>query len=256
MRAEVGDVIAMRGIDPRGLNRMVGVSLAAHLFAVVGLFVVPRSWLEKQKPNPILMSISLDAPEGDKTGGMNPAPPRPIEKEAPTPKRPEPIRPVPPKPDVMAVPTKTPPSKPATSAKPPAPIARAPTTGLQVRPGTSVAETGSKTQGTGLAMGGGTAASATIDAVDFCCMEWAQEMLRQIRSLWRNNQSDRGETILKYTVLRDGTITEIEVEKSSGSGILDRVSRDALPPKLAQPLPKQYPEERLVIHLKFPYQAR
>ena len=255
MRVAVDDVIAMRGPDPRGLSRMMSISLGAHLLAIVALFVVPRDWLTKQKPNPILMSISLDAPEGDKTGGMNPAPPRPIEQEAPTPKRPEPIRPAAPKSDVMAVPTKTPP-KPTTSAKPPSPIARPPTTGLQVRQGTSQAETGSKTQGTGLAMGGGTAASATIDAVDFCCMEWAQEMLREIRAKWRNNQSERGETILKYTVLRDGTITEIEVEKSSGSGILDRVSLDALPPKLAQPLPKQFPEERLVIHLKFPYQAR
>ena len=255
MRVAVDDVIAMRGPDPRGLSRMLSISLGAHLLAIVALFVVPRDWLTKQKPNPILMSISLDAPEGDKTGGMNPAPPRPIEQEAPTPKRPEPIRPAATKSDVMAVPTKTPP-KPTTSARPPSPIARPPTTGLQVRQGTSQAETGSTTQGTGLAMGGGTAASATIDAVDFCCMEWAQEMLREIRAKWRNNQGERGETILKYTVLRDGTITEIEVEKSSGSGILDRVSRDALPQKLAQPLPKQYPEERLVIHLKFPYQAR
>ncbi|HYN08627.1 MAG TPA: TonB C-terminal domain-containing protein [Vicinamibacterales bacterium] len=255
MRAAVDDVIAMRGLDVRGLNRMMSVSLAVHVAALLVLFVVPRDWIGKQKVNPILMSISLDAPEGDKTGGMNPAPPRPIEKEAPTPKRPEPIRPAAPKSDVMAVPTKTPP-KPTTSAKPPAPIARPPTTGLQVRPGTSLAETGSKTQGTGLAMGGGTGAAAFMEAVDFCCMEWAQEMLREIRARWRNNQSDRGETILKFTVLRNGTITEVEVEKPSGSGILDRVSQDALPPKLAQPLPKQYPEERLVIHLKFPYQAR
>jgi protein TonB len=254
MRAATENVFALRGLDTRGLNRMMSLSLMAHVVAVAALFLVPRDWLGKPKTNPILMSISLTAPEGDKTGGMNPAPPRPIEKEAPPPKRPEPIRPVPPKPEVMAVPTKTSPK--TAPAKAPAPIARPPTTGLQARPGTSLAETGSTTQGTGLAMGGGTGASATIDAVDFCCMEWAQDMLREIRARWRNNQSERGETILKYTVLRDGTITEIDLEKSSGSGILDRASRDALPPKLSQPLPKQYPEERLVIHLKFPYQAR
>ena len=246
----------MRGPGSSGLNRMVTVSLGIHLAAVALLFIVPREWLSKPKPNPILMSISLDAPEGDKTGGMNPAPPRPIEKEAPPPKRPEPIRPAATKSDVMTESTKTLPKPTTTSPKPPSPIARPPTPGLQVRQGTSAAETASQTQGTGLAMGGGTAASATIDAVDFCCMEWAQEMLRQIRARWRNIQSERGETTLKYTVLRDGTITEVIVEKSSGSGLLDRVSLDALPPKLAQPIPRQYPDERLVIHLKFPYQAK
>jgi TonB family protein len=105
-------------------------------------------------------------------------------------------------------------------------------------------------------MGGGSGASATIEAVDFCCMEWAQDMIRQIQMRWRSNQSERGETILRFTVQRDGTITDVDFDKRSGSGILDRASLDALPAKLAQPLPREYPEKQLVIHLKFPYQAR
>ena len=67
---------------------------------------------------------------------------------------------------------------------------------------------------------------------------------------------ERGETILRFTVQRDGTITNVDFDKRSGSGILDRASLDALPAKLAQPLPREYPENQLVIHLKFPYQAR
>ncbi len=257
MNAMTGHVMSMRA-GPAGLNRMVSVSLALHLLFVAALFLVPRDWLGRPRATPVVMTLNLSGSLGEKTGGMNPAPARPIEEVAPQPKRPEPIRPAAPKPNAMTVPTKdpkTPPPK--TTAKPPSPIARPPTKGLEVRQGTSAAETGSTVQGTGLSMGGGVGASGSfIEAEDFCCMEWAKDMIRQIQNRWRMNQSDRGETILKFTVLRDGSIVEVSVEKPSGSGILDRTSIDALPAKLAQPLPKQYPEERLVIHLKFPYQAR
>ena len=59
MRAAVGDVIAMRAMDPRGLNRMVGVSLAAHLFAVVALFIVPRDWLQKFNHCPVVNPLAM-----------------------------------------------------------------------------------------------------------------------------------------------------------------------------------------------------
>jgi TonB family protein len=258
MTATVDEVIGMRRPDTRGLNRMVTISLMVHLTAVAVVFLVPRDWLGKQKAAPILMTLSLTSgSEGEKTGGMNPAPARPIEEVKPPPKRPEPIRPSEPKSDVMTVPSKTPPkTPPKPTTKPPAPIARPPSTGAQIRQGTSRAETGSTVQGTGLSMGGGAGASATIEAVDFCCMEWAQDMIRQIQMRWRSNQAEPGETILRFTVQRDGTITDVDFDKRSGSGILDRASLDALPAKLAQPLPREYPENQLVIHLKFPYQAR
>lgn len=257
MTATMDEVIAMRGPDSPGLNRMLSLSLAVHVVVFGALFLVPRDWITKPKTTPILMTLSLSGPSGEKTGGMNPAPARPIEEVKPEPKRPEPIRPASPKSDVMPLPSKTPPkTPPKPMEKPPAPIARPPSTGLEVRQGTSRAETGSTIQGTGLSMGGGSGASATIEAVDFCCMEWANDMIRQIQTRWRSSQSERGETILKFTVQRDGTITNVETEKSSGSGILDRASKDALPAKLAQPLPKEYPENQLVIHLKFPYMVR
>lgn len=257
MTATVDEVIGMRGPQSPGLNRMLSLSLAVHVVVFGALFLVPHDWFSKPKTTPVLMTLSLNSgPSGDKTGGMNPAPARPIEEVKPEPKRPEPIRPASPKSDVMPLPSKTPPkTPPKPMERPPAPIARPPSTGLEVRQGTSRAETGSTIQGTGLSMGGG-GASATIEAVDFCCMEWAQDMIRQIQQRWRSTQSERGETILKFTVQRDGRITDIEVEKRSGSGILDRASLDALPPKLAQPLPKEYPDNQLVIHLKFPYQVR
>ena len=144
MTATVDEVITMRGPDSPGLNRMLSLSLAVHVIVFGALFLVPRDWMSKPKTTPVLMSISLNSgPSGDKTGGMNPAPARPIEEVKPEPKRPEPIRPSQPKSDVMPLPSKTPPkTPPKPMEKPPAPIARPPSTGLEIRQGTSRAETG------------------------------------------------------------------------------------------------------------------
>ena len=258
MHEDVDDVIAMRGaMVPQGFQRMVSISFALHIGVVVALAVVPREWFAPD-PKPPVMTISLSGSLGERTTGINPVGGRTVEQVAPQPRRPEPAKPVDTaKPDTMKVPAKPdpkplpPPKKVETTQTP----TRPPVTGKEVTKGTAQAETGAKGQGTGLTFGGGAAGGAVgqLDVADFCCPEFLDAMIRQIRDGWNSSQPNRGATVMKFTVLRDGTIVDVIVEKPSGYPLLDIASRGAIPAKLRLPLPAQYPEKQLVVHLTFPY---
>jgi TonB family protein len=60
---------------------------------------------------------------------------------------------------------------------------------------------------------------------------------------------------MKFTIRRDGTIERIQLERPSGLRILDDESQHALlaTAKLP-PLPQQYPNITLTVHLRFDYQ--
>src|SRR5687767_3739741 len=130
---------ASRGTD--GLRRTMMISFGVHLTVVVVLLVMPRSWLVREKPPAIPMTLAFGSP-GEKTGGMNAAGAQPVQEVAPPPKRPTPLPVVtPPKTEAIAVPTKPPPKVPPRPADTP-PVntpARPPITGAAVKPGTAVA---------------------------------------------------------------------------------------------------------------------
>ena len=238
-----------------GFRRMVSVSLAIHLAAVALYLFLPRSWFEK--PAPILMTISLGGGIGEKTTGMTPIAGREVEKVAPPPKRPEPVKPTPPqKTNTMAVPTKvTPPPKEtkAVEKTPPPVDTRPPTTGSEVRTGTASAETGARGQSAGLQVGGGAGASTMLPA-DFCCMEYAKRFIEQIDRHWDRRVTTTGEVTVTFTIQRDGTLTAESVTKSSGQPELDVRSLSAVRrTKKIDPLPPQYTNPTLTIHLVFPY---
>lgn len=258
MKEIIDDVIALRRPDPDGLSRAISGSVAVHVGILLILFLVPREWLVGRQAPPILMTISLGGSTGDRSGGMNQVGGRQVDQVAPPPKRPEPIRPVArPDPEAVVAPTKAPPKK-ATPPTETAPAARAatrtPATGAAITKGVALAETGTTGQGTGLTFGGGSGgASATLDS-DFCCREYIEEMLRRIRANWKNVQPESGTTVIRFEIRRDGTITAPEVERSSGSTMLDLASRSAFSGLRLLPLPDQYKEDKLTIHLTFPYQ--
>jgi len=258
MHEAVDDVIQRRRIDPGGLGRIISISIAVHLATVLVLLAMPRDWLSHEKPEPILMSISLGGTVGDRSGGLVAAGARPVEEVAPPPKRPEPIPPATPvKPNAIAVPVKPPPKtppKPAdTTAATASPVTRAPTTGAQVTKGTAVADTGATGQGTGITFGGGAGgATMTLDS-DFCCKAWADEVARRISANWKRMQPESGSTIVVFEILKDGSFTKPVIEKSSGSVLLDVASRAAFDKLKLPPLPKEFLDDRLKIHLTFPY---
>jgi outer membrane biosynthesis protein TonB len=79
----------------------------------------------------------------------------------------------------------------------------------------------------------------------------------RISGVWRSVQPEHGTTVMVFTIKRDGTITDIAPETSSGSSLLDRLSRATLmdPALKLQPLPAEYIGDHLTIHLSFPYQG-
>jgi TonB family protein len=257
MHEAVDDVIQRRRIDPAGLGRIMSASIAIHLGTVLLLFVVPRDWFVRDEVTPLLMTISLGGSPGERSGGMVSAGARPVEQVAPPPKRPEHIPPAtPPKPDVIAVPTKAPPKTPpktADSAKPSTAKPRLPTTGAKVTKGTAVADTGATGQ-TGLTFGGGAVGDTQVKLdTAFCCPEYIAELQRRILANWNKNQPVTGTTTVVFEILKDGSFTKPVLETSSGNVLLDRAAIDAFGRLRLQPLPAEYKEDRLKIHLSFPY---
>ena len=74
----------------------------------------------------------------------------------------------------------------------------------------------------------GNVGGAQVEATDFCCPEYITQMVAAIKTKWNDKQSVVGITGMKFTILRDGTITAIQVEKPSGLAVLDNESRHAL----------------------------
>ena len=263
MREAVTEVIAIRAQDPEGLRRMITWSLAIHLGVFVIVAVVPRSWLFRPKAQQPVMVISLGGTPGPRSTGMTPVSARPVEEVAPEPKRPTPVPVAAPKPDVMTVPTKPavkppkPETKPSNTPLPSPAVTKPPTTGRQVQSGTSPVETGARGIGAGLTVGGGgDGAQLRVDS-DFCCPAYLQDVVTRISAVWRSVQPEHGTTILKFTIQRDGKITDIEPDTSSGSSLLDRLSRATLmdPALRLPPLPAEYTNDHLTIHLSFPYRG-
>lgn len=257
MHEAVDDVIQRRRVDPGGLGRIMSASVALHVATVLVVFALPKAWLTREQPKPLLMTISLGGSLGERSGGMVAAGARPVEQVAPPPKRPEPIPPATSrKPSAMAMPAKTPPKARPKAAEPntaPSPMARPPTTGTQITRGTAVADTGATGQGTGLTFGGGAGGATVTLESDFCCKEYIEEMLRRIREKWNSVQPVSGQTTLVFEIRKDGTFTKPDVEKSSGWPPLDIASKAAFDKLVLPPLPKEYAESTLKIHLTFPY---
>lgn len=192
------------------------------------------------------MSISLSGNEGAKTEGMTQAGAQP----KPTPPPVEEKRPVvaPPKerPE-MTIPD---PKAKTRLEKPKAQVAESPAT-----PTTAPAPTRVRGQGFGLSTSGSRGLQGvTVDAPEFCCPEYLLAMRDAIMAKWRGQQSVVGSNVMVFTILRDGTINGVAVERASGFQALDDESRHALLATAKLPgLPQAYPNQSLTVHLLFDY---
>ncbi len=132
---------------------------------------------------------------------------------------------------------------------------RTPTKGAQVAPGTTVADTGIRGQGFGLSTGGGPGTGSTLDVQDFCCPGYIALMVERIRSAWQRDQGTTGQALVKFTIQRDGSITNAAVERGSGTFTLDAAAQRAiLLTRTLPPLPGEFPNPTLTVHLSFEYQ--
>jgi outer membrane biosynthesis protein TonB len=259
MREAVDDVIALRAHDPRGLSRMITWSLVVHVGVLAAVAIAPRDWLQRKKPAAHVMEINLGS-SGPKASGVTTIGGRPVDQATPEPKHPEPIKLAAAKPDVMTVPTKTVPPKPAKTpppakvieqAKAPSPVAQPPTTGRQATPGNSRADTGIIGLGSGLQIGGGGQGSSSLLS-DFCCNAYLQEIVKRIKNNWQEQQPERGTVVMKFTIQRDGTVTDVAVERP-GTFLLNMASQRPFTNLRVPPLPAEYKDATLIIHLTFEY---
>src|SRR6266487_1850197 len=260
---DVGDVLRDRMQEPAGLERMVMVSVTVHTAIAVALLFAPARWVSHSQDAPrTVMTISLGGGGGPRSGGMTAMGDRPVQVQTPPeqPKPREPVRPPAAKTPEMTVPMRNArPSRttPAPSVKqaPQDAKGRTPTRGPETRAGSTVAETGTRGQGFGLSTGGGPGSGSTLDVADFCCPDYLLLMIESVRRSWNQNQSNAGQVVVRFTIQRDGSLTDVLVERPTVDPTLNIAAQRAvvLTRKLP-PLPDAFPNPTLTVHLNFQYQ--
>jgi len=263
MREAVSIVLSDRARETDGLSRMLMVSLAAHLALVVAIVVMPSDWLSPTPEPDQVMTISLGGTPGPETGGMTSIADRPVQAiakpDAPrrieTPlatKAPEMVEP-----ERMVKPMpKPPPPRPEVKQPAEAARSRTPTAGAEIKPGAARVPTGGAAiPFGGLASGGGGAGGVKLDVQNFCCPEYLAQMVQMIRKNWNPNQGAHGQPVVKFTIRRDGVLTNVELNRSSGQALLDLEARRAvISTKQLPPLPREFTEPHLTVYLTFDFE--
>jgi protein TonB len=129
------------------------------------------------------------------------------------------------------------------------------TKGEKITPGSTPADTGARGMGFGLTTGGGAGSGSSLDVGDFCCPEYINTMVVRIRQAWTANQGALGQTLVKFTIQRNGALSDAEIERSSGNPVLDNAAlRAVLTTRTLPPLPEAFTNPTLTVHLNFQYQ--
>lgn len=250
----VSEVITGRSSAQDGMQGVLGASLLAHVVLIGLVFFAPLGPVSQEPA--VVMTISLGGAVGPNVGGMTQQGGRPVQAVAETKKAIEPVRAPAAKAPEMIEPKKAAPkkaeSKVTTETK--SPTSRTPTKGEEVRQGSAASAVQSaRGQGFGLASGGG-GTGGYLDTANFCCPEYIALMLESIRRNWDQNQQAAGVALVKFTIQRDGKITNVQLERTSGYQTLDYFATRALQAtRQIQPLPAAFTEPSLTVHLTFEY---
>jgi TonB family protein len=254
----VSDILVARSRDRDGLSWMVIASIAAHVMALTALAFAPKPDFSRDAPRTV-MTISLGGAPGPRSGGMTPMGGRAIQEAAP-PDAPKPRAELPPAPTApemtVPVPTAKPrPPQPRPQQAPAESTGRARSTGAEVREGSARAETGGRGQGFGLTTGGGGGTGAQLDVGDFCCPDYIETVVQRIHQNWASKQNVSGRVVVKFTIQRDGALSQVQVFEPSGLVALDMAAhRAVLLTQRVPPLPAQFSNATLTVRLTFDYQ--
>ena len=247
---------------PDGLQRMAVVSALAHATVLAALIFAPSNLFHRASDEPkIVMTISLGSgTPGPQNGGMTAMGGQAVQEVTPpTPKAPEPVRPPAAKASEMVLPRGAP-LKNANAAPvkqaPDQARGRTPSRGAETTPGTALVDTGVRGQGFGLSTGGGkgSGSSLDVDVGTFCCFEWLAQVMNQIRANWDDKSEVPGDAYVKFTIQRNGQITDVKVEKPGAYSPNDRAAQRAvLYTKQVVALPAEFPNPTLTVNLDFQY---
>lgn len=241
MHDATSHVLHGRVHEPAEPKTMLVVSVGMHILMIVGFVQAPASWWQRpREATQNVMTVSLGPAPGAHSGGSTSIGARSVQKAVET------------APRVSVAPK--PPQTPLTSTPSEAPR-RTPTLGSEVREGRALVETDAQTAGVGLSTGGG-GSFDQFEMGNFCCPEYLGMMLQRIRQNWSSRQPTGGVTTIKFTVQRDGMLTDIQVLRSSAQPMLDFLAQRAvLAARQLPPLPAAYPHPTLVVNLDFDYQT-
>src|SRR5262249_27303205 len=258
---EVSDVLRDRMQQPSGLNRMLTTSFAVHAVLAAAIVFAPNGLLRRSRNAATVMTITLGGSgTGPDVGGMNRVGGRAIQEVTP----PDAAReaPAPPAAKAPEMTMPVPNAKPARAASPT--VKQAPddargktaSKGAQPAFGSTSADTGVRGQGFGLTTGGGAGSGSALEITgDFCCPEYLGTLITRIRAAWNQNQGARGTSLIRFTIRRDGSITDATIFKSSGVVTLDNAAlRAVLATRTLPPLPDAYSNPTLTMRLNFEYQ--
>jgi TonB family protein len=98
--------------------------------------------------------------------------------------------------------------------------------------------------------------SAQLDAYNFGSPYYLSLVFGKIRDVWENpvQSSSTLMTTIYFRILRDGTIVETKVEKTSGIDLFDQSAMRAIISSAPfPPLPNEFTGDYLGIHLEFEY---
>ena len=256
MQEAVSAILDDRAREAEGLSRMLMLSLAAHIVLLAGVLLSPSGWLSRRVDDRPVMTISLGGTEGPDTGGMTTMAGRAVQEIA-KPNAPRAVETPAAKPPEMIESTSKPKPSPTRPIQKPADTSRTktPTTGAEIKSGSARVNTGGAAiPFGGLAQGGGGAGGARVDVANFCCPQYLDQVVHQIRRNWNPNQGAAGEPIVKFTIRRDGMIVGAELERSSGQDLLDLEARRAvLKTVQVSALPPEFTEASLTVHLIFDF---
>jgi protein TonB len=157
-----------------------------------------------------------------------------------------------PEPEPEPEPVETPPPEIAADEPPPSENAMAaPERRATPRPTPVAAPAGSGSGG--LSLGGGAGRETAGIPSDFHFAYYVQRMLTLIESRWYKPAVPEGtEARVRFTIARDGKLSRIELETSSGLPSFDRAALRALyAANPLPPLPPAYAKPTLTVHLTF-----
>ncbi len=253
----VTSVVLERARPTQGLEPMIGFSVVLHA-AALALIVMRPAMLglrPAQETPKTVVTISFTNPQN---GGMTTPIGDPSLQTTDPATKSEPLRPPAPKPPEMIMPSpslKTPPLARANTITTDQATARTPMHGGQDQAGRTTAPTGAWGIPFGVPVGGGETTGWYLGVRNFCCPDYITTMLQLIQQNWSSKQGVAGENMVKFTILRDGRITDVELEKPSGYYALDMTSqRTLLMLRRLPPLPSAFSEDHLTVHLRFQYQ--
>jgi TonB family protein len=250
-------VIVARSREHDGLLSVVGLSIVVHMAALGVVAVMPSAVAVSDTPKTV-MTISLGGAPGPRAGGMTPMGGRAVQQVTPPEAAPRIESPAASTAPVMTLPSKSvrvrppiaPPKSPTSTAG-----GRTATTGEEVRDGRARSDTGARGQGFGLTGGGGGGAGAYLDVGDFCCPDYLELIVQAIQRNWTSKQGATGQTLMKFTIGKDGELSDVLVERPSGFAALDSAAQRALlVTERVPPLPSAFPNPDLTVHLRFEYQ--